>query len=131
MFHHVAIGDRIYAFGPLLLTRLLIKATGVVGCPRRGCSKLASPYPPIATVSGEGLLYARDMERAGHDLVIRQVDHNPIARCIAIFLDKRRTGSPGDRDHERSVEIEDGPQEYEYDVKRCNLRSLYYHRTAG
>jgi hypothetical protein len=56
------------------------------------------------------------MERAGLDLVIRQVDHNPTARCIAIFLDKRRTGSPGDRDHERSVEIEDDLQEYEYDV---------------
>jgi hypothetical protein len=116
VFHHIAIGDRFCAFGPLLLTRLLIKATGVVGCPRRGCSELASPYPPIATVSGEGLLCARDMERAGHGLVIRQVDHNPTARCIAIFLDKSRTSSPGNRDHEGRVEIEDDPQEYEYDV---------------
>lgn len=101
---------------PFCWTRLLIKATGLVKCPRRDCPELAPPYPLIATVSGEGLLYVRDMERAGHSLGIRQVDRNPTARCIFIFLDKNRTGIPGDRPHEDIEEAGDDHPEYEYDV---------------
>jgi hypothetical protein len=109
-FRFTRAGSFICAIGPAQLVARLADASYSVYCRRRLCSELRKPLTSLFTVDGEGMVDPVADFDAGRLAVVRQLQGNATARCIALIqsanIDARaRRTSVNDRQKIGSIEF--------------------------
>lgn len=84
-FRFTQAGSFVCAIGATELVNCLAQVSYSVYCRRRMCSELRTPLTSVFTVDGEGLVVPTEDVEAGRLTVIRRLQGNAMARCIALF----------------------------------------------
>ena len=72
------------SLGPTDLLYRLVRSSFNVDCPRLKCPKLTTPLHNVFSADGEGKVYPEADRNSGRLIVIRRLQGNPIARCLAL-----------------------------------------------
>lgn len=75
---------------PSLLVLRLLQACGIhrILCSRQGCPKIDISGLSVAIIEGEGRHRDESLERLGYTIGLRLVGDNPIARLMALLVDR-------------------------------------------
>lgn len=83
---------------PSLMTKFIDESNGLMHCSRNDftpCPPLATPLPLLSLIVGIGDPSPAQMEAIGHSFLLRQVEGNAVARCMALKYIRRHAMGVG------------------------------------